>query len=122
MPSNESYAPDERYDGQWDKFPIGWLKLFSEGLELALKKYRDTNEIMRTLGSLRRNRSARKDPDSTPEPVIDQTLWSDITEVSRLRRGLELLLAESKFKQRQDRRLAQDLRDSLEIAETDREK
>ena len=110
MPSNKSYPTDDRYDSQWDRFPLRWLMLFSEGLELALKvkSYTDKNEIIRTLESLRRNRSARKDSDSTPEPAIDQELWKDIAEVGRLRRGLELFLDEPKFKTRPDRMLARD--------------
>jgi hypothetical protein len=44
---------------QWDRFPLPWLKLFSEGLELALKAkiYTDKHEINLTLESLRRNRN-----------------------------------------------------------------
>jgi hypothetical protein len=119
MPSNKSYAADERYDAQWDRFPLPWLKLFSEGLELALeaKTYTDKHEISLTLESLRRSRSARENSGSTPEPAIHQELWNSIAEVSRLRRGLDLFLSEPKFRNRPDRAVALNLRASLQIAE-----
>jgi hypothetical protein len=78
MPSNKSYAADEQYDAQCDRFPLPWLKLFSEGLELALnvKTYTDKHEISLTLESLRRNRSAREDSDSKPEPATSSSIVS----------------------------------------------
>jgi hypothetical protein len=73
---------------QWDRFPFPWLKLLSEGLELALKEktYTDKYEINLTLESLRRNRNARENSAAIPEPAITKELWNGIGEVGRLRR------------------------------------
>jgi hypothetical protein len=119
VPSNKSYAVDERYDAEWNRFPLHWLQLFSEGLELALtvEAYTDKHEINRTLESLHRNRNAREKSDAMPEPTIVQELWKGIAEVGRLRRGLDLFLSEPKFRTRLDRTVARALRDSLEVAE-----
>lgn len=119
MPSNKSYPADNRYDAQWDRFPVSWVKLFSEGLELALKEktYTDKHEINLTLESIRRNRAARENSEAMPEPAIVQELWNGIAEVGRLRRGLDLFLNEPKFRTRSDWPVARDLRNSLKVAE-----
>jgi hypothetical protein len=112
VPSNKSYDADARYDAQWDRFHVSWLRLFSEGLELALKvnEYTDKPEINRTLESLRSNRNARADSVSMAEPAIDQELWNGIAEARRLRYGLELFLSKAKFRTRPNWTVARDLR------------
>jgi hypothetical protein len=84
MPSSKSYAADDRYDAQWDRFPLPCLKLLSEGLELALKVYTDKHEINLTLESLRRNRKARENSPAIPEPAITEDLWKGAQSLEKM--------------------------------------